>query len=53
MGNFGFWLGVGAAQKTARLSANNRREHHVISVIVGIVLAVMVAGGLFILLALN
>jgi hypothetical protein len=52
MGNFGFWLGVGAAQKTARLSANNR-GHHVISVIVGIVLAVMVAGGLFILLALN
>ena len=52
MGNFGFWLGVGAAQKATRLSATNR-GHHVISVIVGIVLAVMFAVGLFILLALT
>ena len=52
MGNFGFWLGAGAAQKAARLPATNR-GHHVVSVIVGIVLAVMLVVGLFILLALN
>jgi O-antigen/teichoic acid export membrane protein len=52
MGNFGFWLGAGAAQKAARVPATNRR-HHVISVIVGIVLAVTLVVGLFILLALN
>lgn len=52
MGNFGFWLGAGAAQKAARVPATNR-GHHVISVIVGIVLAVLLVVGLFLLLALN
>jgi hypothetical protein len=52
MGNFDFLLGVGAAQKASR-QTDTKRRHQVISVIVGILLAVLIAVGLFVLLALN
>jgi hypothetical protein len=52
MGNFDFLLGVGAAQKASRVPGTKRR-HHVISVIAGVLLAVLIALGLFVLLALN
>jgi hypothetical protein len=52
MGNFGFLLGVGAANKANRVSAP-RRRHHLVSVVVGILLAVLMAGGLLFFLALN
>src|SRR5215831_20518608 len=42
-----FWLGLGAAQKGARPTKN---RHPVVSVVVGILIAVLIAVGVFILL---
>ena len=52
MGNFDFLLGVGAANKANRVPGA-RRPHRVVSVIIGVVLAVLMAGGLLFLLTLN
>jgi hypothetical protein len=49
MGNLLFWLGIGAAQKGAGSKAMERR-HWVASLVVGILIAVLIAAGAFILL---
>ena len=49
MGNFGFLMGMGAAQKAAIKSTDGNRRHHVIPIIAGILLALLIAVGLFIL----
>jgi hypothetical protein len=49
MGNLLFWLGIGAAQKGAG-SRPIERRHWVASLVVGILIAVLIAAGAFILL---
>jgi cytoskeletal protein RodZ len=49
MGNLLFWLGIGAAQKGAGSKPTERR-HWVASLVVGILIAVLIAAGAFILL---
>ena len=49
MGNLLFWLGIGAAQKGAG-SKPIKRRHWVVSLVVGILIAVLIAAGAFILL---
>ena len=44
-----FWLGIGAAQKGAG-SKSTKDRHPVVSVVVGILIAVLIAVGVFILL---
>jgi len=44
-----FWLGLGAAQKGAGSKEVNSR-HWVVSLVVGILIAVLIAAGAFILL---
>jgi hypothetical protein len=44
-----FWLGIGAAQKGAG-SKPTRRRHWVVSLVVGILAAALVAAGMFFLL---
>ena len=44
-----FWLGLGAAQKGAG-SKPTKKRHPVVSVVVGILIAVLIAVGVFILL---
>jgi hypothetical protein len=44
-----FWLGIGAAQKGAGSKPTTSR-HPVVSVIVGILIAVLIAAGMFVLL---
>jgi hypothetical protein len=47
-----FWLGIGAAQKGARSKGvkPTDRRHRVISIVVGILLALLIAAGSFLLL---
>jgi hypothetical protein len=45
-----FWLGIGAAQKGAGSKEVKPSRHWVISFVVGILLALLIAAGLFILL---
>jgi hypothetical protein len=45
-----FWLGLGAAQKGAGSEEVKRSRHPVISFIVGILLACLIAVGAFVLL---
>jgi hypothetical protein len=49
MGNLLFWLGIGAAQKGAG-SRPIERRHWVASLVVGVLIAVLIAAGAFILL---
>jgi hypothetical protein len=49
MGNLLFWLGIGAAQKGAG-SKPIKRRHWVASLVVGILIAVLIAAGMFFLL---
>jgi hypothetical protein len=49
MGNLLFWLGIGAVQKGAGSKPIGRR-HWVASLVVGILIAVLIAAGAFILL---
>jgi len=49
MGNLLFWLGIGAAQKSAGSKPIERR-HWVASLVVGSLIAVLIAAGAFILL---
>ena len=50
MGNLLFWLGIGAAQKGARPKEVKPSRHWFISLIVGILLALLIGVGMFILL---
>jgi hypothetical protein len=52
MGNLLFWLGIGAAQKSAGSKGikPTDRQHQVISIVVGILLALLMSAGVFILL---
>jgi hypothetical protein len=45
-----FWLGIGAAQKGARSNEVKPSLHPVVSSVVGILLALLITAGLFILL---
>jgi hypothetical protein len=49
MGNLLFWLGLGAAQKGAGSKEVKPSRHRVISFVVGILLALLIVAGLFIL----
>jgi hypothetical protein len=49
MSNLLFWLGIGAAQKGAG-SKTLERRHWVASLVVGILIAVLIAVGAFVLL---
>jgi hypothetical protein len=49
MGNLLFWLGIGAAQKGAGSKPAERRPW-VVSFVVGILIALLIAAGAFILL---
>jgi hypothetical protein len=49
MSNLLFWLGIGAAQKGAGSKATERR-HWVVSLVVGILIALLIAAGAFVLL---
>ena len=49
MGNLLFWLGIGAAQKGAG-SKPIKRRHWAVSLAVGILIAVLIAAGMFFLL---
>jgi len=50
MGNLLFWLGLGVAQKGAGSKEIKPSRHWVISFVVGILLALLIVAGLFILL---
>jgi hypothetical protein len=45
-----FWLGIGAAQKGAKSNERTDSRHWVISLVAGILLALLIAAGAFILL---
>jgi hypothetical protein len=45
-----FWLGIGAAQKSAGSKGVKPSRHRVISFVVGILVALLIAVGMFILL---
>jgi hypothetical protein len=45
-----FWLGIGAAQEGAGSNKRTDSRHPVISLVVGILLALLIAVGAFILL---
>jgi hypothetical protein len=45
-----FWLGIGAAQKGAQSNKHTDSRHWVISFVVGILLALLIGAGAFILL---
>ena len=45
-----FWLGLGAAQKGAGSKEVNASRHWLVSLVVGILIAVLIAAGAFILL---
>ena len=52
MGNLLFWLGIGAAQKSAgsKVVKSTARQHQRLSIVVGILLALLISAGAFILL---
>ena len=45
-----FWLGIGAAQEGARSKEVKPKRHPVISLVLGILIAVLITVGAFILL---
>jgi hypothetical protein len=47
-----FWIGIAAAQNAALTKSANGR-HRVLSIVGGIVIALLIGAGLFILAALN
>jgi hypothetical protein len=51
MCNLPFWLGIGAAQKGAGSKEIKASRHWVMSFVAGILLALVIAAGAFILLA--
>jgi hypothetical protein len=50
MGNLLFWLGIGAAQKGAGSNKRTNSRHPVTSFVVGVLIALLIAVGLFVLL---
>ena len=50
MGNLLFWLGLGAAQKGAGSKEVKPSRHWVVSLVVGILLALLIGVGMFVLL---
>jgi hypothetical protein len=50
MGNLLFWLGLGAAQKSAGPKEVKPSRHWVVSLVVGILLALLIGVGMFLLL---
>ena len=51
MGNLSFWLGIGAAQKSAGSKELTPSRHPIIALVVGTLIALAVIAGLFALLA--
>jgi flagellar basal body-associated protein FliL len=51
MGNLPFWLGLGAAQKSAEARGLKRNAHPIISLVVGVVVALVIVAGIFVLFA--
>ena len=51
MGNLSFWLGLGAAQKSAGARGLKRTRHPIISFVVGLVVALAIVAGIFVLFA--
>jgi hypothetical protein len=45
-----FWLGIGAAQKVAGSNKRTDSRHPVIAFVVGVLIALLIAVGLFVLL---
>jgi hypothetical protein len=45
-----FWLGIGAAQKGARPKEVKPSRHWVVSFVVGVLIALLIAAGAFMLL---
>jgi hypothetical protein len=50
MGNLPFWLGLGAAQKSAGSKELKPSRHRIISLVVGILIALAIVVGMFFLL---
>jgi hypothetical protein len=56
MGNFGFWTGIGAAQKAQKAASKStdgksteRRHEAILEIVAGIFLALLIAAGVLIL----
>jgi hypothetical protein len=49
MGNLPFWLGIGAAQKSAQARELKRSRHPILSFVVGLVVALAIVAGIFVL----
>jgi phosphotransferase system glucose/maltose/N-acetylglucosamine-specific IIC component len=50
MSNLLYWLGIGAGQKTAGSKPTKHRRHWVASFVVGVLVALLIAVGMFVLL---
>jgi hypothetical protein len=48
-----FWMGIAAAQNAAAGTKPAGRGHHVLSIVGGIALALLIAGGLLFVMALS
>jgi hypothetical protein len=51
MGNLPFWLGIGAAQKSAGSKELKPSRHPIIAFVVGTLIALAIIAGMFALLA--
>jgi hypothetical protein len=51
MGNLPFWLGIGAAQKSAQARGLKRSRHPLLSFVVGLLVALVIVAGIFVLFA--
>ena len=51
MGNFPFGLGIGAAQKSAQARGLKRSRHPLLSFVVGLLVALVIVAGIFVLFA--
>jgi hypothetical protein len=50
MGNF--WMGIAAANSAAKVNSRTR-AHHILSIVAGIVIALLIGAGLFVIAALT
>ena len=53
MANFGYWLGLGAAQATGRQPVVKRRYHIILSVAAGVLLALLIFVGFLLLMSIG
>jgi len=51
MGNLLFWLGIGASQKSAASPGLKPSRHPLISLVVGLLVALAIVAGIFVLFA--